>query len=187
MLYSEAAWKGAADGLAALELAREKVPDLEACLFGVWSRPRDLPEWIEYRCRPSHDELVEEVYGGASIFMCPSWVEGWGLTGAEALVAGCALVTTDNGGAGDYASDGRTALVVPPRDPAAMARAIVRLIQAPELRNRLAAQGGERMQRFTADRSLRHLDRILDAARPELRRARGRAGLGGELGQRHVV
>src|SRR5690606_36197893 len=59
----------------------------------------------------------------------------------EALACGVPLVTTDNGGCREYAFDGRTALVVPPRDPAAMASAIERLLGDEALASELVANG----------------------------------------------
>lgn len=161
MLYSETSWKGAAAGIAALEVLREERPDVTACLFGVWSRPADLPVWIEYRCRPKRAELIEEVYGEAAVFLCPSEVEGWGLPGAEAMAAGCALVTTANGGSGDYAEDGVTARVVEVGDVDSMARAMQDLLDRPEERVAQAHRGRARIEGFDFARSLGRLERIL--------------------------
>ena len=45
-------------------------------------------------------------------------------------------------------TDGREGLLVPPKDDEALANAIDRLIRDPGLRERLAANGAERVQRF---------------------------------------
>jgi GT2 family glycosyltransferase len=85
-------------------------------------------------------ELGRE-YASARVFAVGSWYEGFCQPGLEALACGTALVTTDNGGCREYAIDEETALVVPPRDAAAMARAIRRLLEDDELARNLVANG----------------------------------------------
>jgi glycosyltransferase involved in cell wall biosynthesis/GT2 family glycosyltransferase len=80
-------------------------------------------------------------YDAAQVFVVGSWFEGFCQPGLEAMACGVPLVTTDNGGCREYAIDGATALVVPPRDPVAMAAAIKRLLHDPELAGRLRANG----------------------------------------------
>ncbi len=80
-------------------------------------------------------------YDASRVFVVGSWFEGFGQPGLEALACGVPLVTTDNGGCREYAADGETALVVPPRDPEAMAAAIATLLDEPELGTKLAANG----------------------------------------------
>jgi GT2 family glycosyltransferase len=80
-------------------------------------------------------------YDAARVFAVGSWFEGFCQPGLEALACGAPLVTTDNGGCREYARDGETALVVPPRDPRAMADAIDRLLSDETLAKQLAANG----------------------------------------------
>lgn len=114
MLYSESQVKGSHDGIRALELAKQEVQQLRAVLFGVSPRPQSLPSWIEYSYRAPLEELVDSIYNGSSIYLCPSWSEGWHLPPAEAMACGCAVVSTDIGGVRDYAEHAVTALLSPP-------------------------------------------------------------------------
>jgi glycosyltransferase involved in cell wall biosynthesis len=59
----------------------------------------------------------------------------------ETLASGTPLVTTGAGGIGAVASDGHTALVVPERDATALAGAIRRLLDDPDLRRSIGAAG----------------------------------------------
>jgi glycosyltransferase involved in cell wall biosynthesis len=151
MLYSEWAWKGADDGIRALELARAHEPGLQAVLFGISHRPTSLPGWIDYRRDPTQDELVKDVYNGSAIYLCPSLTEGWHLPPAEAMACGCAVVSTAIPGVRDYAVDGRTALLAPAADPEALGARLVRLLGDERLRLRLAAEGNRMVKRFTWD------------------------------------
>jgi glycosyltransferase involved in cell wall biosynthesis len=66
----------------------------------------------------------------------------------------CALpvVVTDVGGTGEAVRDGVEGLLVPPRDPVAMATALGRLWRDPDLRRRLGAAGRARvLEKFTLE------------------------------------
>jgi L-malate glycosyltransferase len=154
MLWSPAPLKGGLDGVAAVEAARRDIPGLEAVLFGVSPRPASLPEWIEYVHNPSRDVLVDDVYNRSSIYLCPSWSEGWHLPPAEAMGCGCAVVSTDIDGVREYARHGETALLAGVRDSVGLAANIVRLCRDEEERNRLAKHGKELIGGWTVERSL---------------------------------
>jgi len=154
MLWSPAPVKGGNDGVAALELARREVPDLDAVLFGVTPRPSTLPSWIEYVHDPSRVRLVEDVYNASSIYLCPSLSEGWHLPPAESMACGCAVVSTDIDGVRDYARPGQTALLSAAGDPAGLAANVVRLCRDEDERSRIAAAGNEVIGNCTVERSL---------------------------------
>jgi len=152
MLYHRAVYKGSADGLAALRLARTERPDLTADLYGVPPAPPDLPDWISYHRRVLGADL-RRLLNRACIFVSPSRNEGWGLPPCEAQLCGCVLAITDNDGHREFAVDGETALLSPIGDPAALAANIVRLIDDAGLRRRLTAAGLEKLGHFDWERS----------------------------------
>jgi glycosyltransferase involved in cell wall biosynthesis/GT2 family glycosyltransferase len=102
-------------------------------------------------------------YASAEVFAVGSWFEGFCQPGLEALACGVPLVTTDNGGCREYAIDGETALVVPPRDAPAMAAAIGRLLGDRRLGEELAAKGLDLVEReFDWGRRTDAFEAILD-------------------------
>ena len=74
-----------------------------------------------------------------------------------------AVVSTDIDGVGDYAEDGRTALMSPARDAEALAANLLRLLRDDTMRVRLAMAGHENIQRFQWEQSTRELERALFA------------------------
>lgn len=148
MMYSRAKYKGADDGIQALEISRSKHPGVRATVFGKGRRPRLLPRWIEYRTNIPEAELVH-LYNEARIFICSSLAEGFALPPAEAMACGCAVVSTDCGGNREYAEHDVTALLSPPGDPKALAGNVLRLLEDDNLRIRLAEAGHKRIQEFT--------------------------------------
>lgn len=91
----------------------------------------------------------------ADIGVLPSFYEGLPLTAVETLAAGLPLVATAVDGTPEVVLDGKTGLLVPPGDPAAMAGAIRQLARQSELRQKLAKAGREWvLQRFTIERQV---------------------------------
>jgi glycosyltransferase involved in cell wall biosynthesis len=97
-------------------------------------------------------------YERASVFVLmaqPEW--HWGIPNVivEALAARNAVITTRFGSVEELVRDGETGLLVPPRDPAALAAAIRRLTDDPALRQRLGEAGHRVVAReFDLDRAV---------------------------------
>lgn len=84
------------------------------------------------------------------VFVFPSLSEGIGGTLIEALALGLACVASRTGGLPEVARDEQEALLVPPGDAPALARAALRLLADPALGARLGAAGRQRVeQQFT--------------------------------------
>jgi GT2 family glycosyltransferase len=101
----------------------------------------------EYGPKDLDQAALGREYDAARVFAVGSWFEGFCQPGLEALACGTPLVTTDNGGCREYARHGETALVVPPRDAAAMADAIGRLLDDETLAKELASNGLDLVER----------------------------------------
>ena len=93
----------------------------------------------------SDDELAR-LYGEAQVAVVPSLYEGFSLPAIEAMSCGVAVVATTGGALPEVVgTDGETGLLVQPDDPEALAGAIGRLLDDPELRARLGAAGRRRV------------------------------------------
>ncbi|HZO98993.1 MAG TPA: glycosyltransferase family 4 protein [Terriglobia bacterium] len=161
LLYSRLDWKGAAEGIEAIERAKQRYPDLRAVLFGVFPRPRGLPSWVEFIKNPSLDVLVGTILNGSSVFLSPSWYEGWPLAPAEAMACGCAIVAADSKGIRDYCDDQITALLSEPKDVSWLTANLLRVLEDDGLRIRLAEAGHRKIQEFTWERSTEMLEEHL--------------------------
>lgn len=138
MLFSPAPIKGSADGIEALQIARERYPDLKVVFFGT-SRPQSwIPTWARYYRNPAQEFLINSIYSKSSIFLSPSLSEGFALPPAEAGACGCAIVATDSGGIRDFIHNEVTGLLSPPKNPRALAENLCRLLGDDNLRVQLA-------------------------------------------------
>lgn len=103
---------------------------------------------------------VAQLFANSHIVVLPSYREGLPKVLVEAAACGRAVVTTDVPGCRDAIEPDVTGLLVPVRDPFALADAIQRLIDDPKLRQQMGREGRELAEReFAIERVVRrHLD-----------------------------
>jgi glycosyltransferase involved in cell wall biosynthesis len=92
------------------------------------------------------DADLAALYQSALALVFPSLYEGFGIPMVEALASGCPIVTSDWGAMKEVCGD--AALRVDTRSPEAIAAAVLRLIEEPQLRAELRTRGLERSKQF---------------------------------------
>jgi glycosyltransferase involved in cell wall biosynthesis len=103
---------------------------------------------------------VPAVMRGLDVMVLASDAEPCGRVLLEAMASGTAVVATNTGGTPELVRDGREGLLVPPRDPEALAGAVRRLVQDRALRESLGRAGVARVEdSFTV---AAHVARTLD-------------------------
>jgi len=114
-----------------------------------------------------HRDDVEPLYAAMDLFVLASHREGFPRAAMEAAAMSRAAVATDIRGCRQVVDGGRTGLLVPPRDPPALAAAIEQLGGDPELRRRMGGAARARAEVEFDER--RVVERVhaayLDAAR----------------------
>jgi phosphatidylinositol alpha-mannosyltransferase len=111
---------------------------------------------IEWLGRISDEERAERLRG-ADVFCAPSLRgESFGVVLLEAMAARTAVVASDLPGYANVARAGRDALLVPPGDARALAAALLRVLEDPDVARSLVASGEERAAHF----SMEHLAAI---------------------------
>lgn len=98
---------------------------------------------------------VPRLLSAYDLFVQPSLWEGFGLTLVEAMAVGKPVVATRVGGIPEIVRHGRDGVLVPPGDVAALAGAIVELLDDPARRSAFAAEGRHRA------RTEFHIDRLV--------------------------
>ncbi len=95
---------------------------------------------------------VPQVLRALDVFVLSSKEEGLGTSVLDAMAAGVPVVATAGGGISEMVDHERTGLLTPPREPEALAQAIIRLLRDAELRRSLTAGGVALVHgRFTAE------------------------------------
>jgi len=145
-------WKGFPEALEAMRIVMNTRGDVEFVAFGMEqpSYKSDVPyEFVKF---PSDDELAR-LYSSADVVVCPSWYESFPLYPLEAMACGTSIITTPFG-TEDYAFHEKNCLVIPPRDPRALADAVLRLLGDENLRGEFSKEGPRTAKQFTWDRTV---------------------------------
>jgi glycosyltransferase involved in cell wall biosynthesis/ribosomal protein S18 acetylase RimI-like enzyme len=114
---------------------------------------------------------VRDLLAVMDVFVLASWREGMPRSAIEAAAMGRAMVLTDIRGCREVARHDREALLVPPRDPDALAGAVSRLAADPGLRDRLGTAARARaLERFSeklvAERVVEHYRGLFNRQSP---------------------
>jgi glycosyltransferase involved in cell wall biosynthesis len=138
---------------------RDRIPHRVVVVGGVrWKYERDLAliselgiaDRVTLVDHTQPDELAM-FYNLADCFVYPSLYETFGLAQIEAMGCGCPVVASNAGSIPEVAGD--AAILVEPRDDAALADAIHRVVTDRALRDDLVRRGFARAARFSWDKT----------------------------------
>ncbi|KRA03611.1 glycosyl transferase [Achromobacter sp. Root565] len=108
-----------------------------------------------------HD--IGNVLQAFDVFALPTHREAFGTAFVEAAAMGVPVIGTDVGGVPETMQAGVTGLLVPPRDPAALAAALESLLADPERRRRMGEAGREFIRGqglFSVDRTAQLVESV---------------------------
>jgi glycosyltransferase involved in cell wall biosynthesis len=146
--------KGHEDFIAALALIKKVRPDVRGVIVGgSWQKSG---RWYEKRLRSLGEKIcgsslvflghrtdLDQVSGLFDVAVQPSHSEAVAWSVAELLMRDVPVVATKVGGLPDLVQENRTGWLVPPRNPEAIARAVLKALGNPEEAQRRAAHGWE--------------------------------------------
>lgn len=155
LLYPARTWphKNHARLFEAFALVRRERPDLRLVLTGGGSVDL-LPDGVEARGHVSYDEVVT-LMQRASALVFPSLYEGFGLPPLEAMACGCPVACSNAAALPETVGD--AARLFDPRDPQAIADAVLDVLADPE---RWRARGLARAAAFSWDETARGTDAV---------------------------
>jgi glycosyltransferase involved in cell wall biosynthesis len=123
---------------------------------------------VKFLGKLSAEDLMEE-YKRADIFVLPSIVdsrgdtEGLGVVLLEALSFGLPVIASNVGGIPDIVEDGKTGILIPEKDPVAIADAIEKLLSNWEDAKLMVLRGQDMIrERFSLEKIADKLVRIYD-------------------------
>jgi len=173
--------KGVLDVVKAAKIVVDKYPKVRFKFAGSWWAQE--PETKKYAFRfirenhlGNNIEFVGRVLGSekerflidTEIFVFPSWYkyETQGIVNIEAMAAGCPVISTKNVGAiFETVIDGKTGILVEKKNPKAIAEAIIKLIENPELRIKMGMAGRKRYEQYyTQEKNIENMIRVFEGA-----------------------
>jgi glycosyltransferase involved in cell wall biosynthesis len=139
--------KGYYDAFEAAKIIKQRVPQARFLFVGRFEpkfdaiKPEDLERYgiADIAQFLGHRDDVEKLYAAMDIFMLPSHREGFPRSVMEAAAMAKPSVVTQIRGCRQTVDDGVTGLMVPLRDPPALAAALERLLRSPDERARMGA------------------------------------------------
>jgi glycosyltransferase involved in cell wall biosynthesis len=108
---------------------------------------------------------VPRLLAAMDIFVLPSHSEGVSLAVLEAMAAGLPVIVSEVGGLPEIVQHEDTGLLIPPKDPEALAQSLARVLEEPGLAQRLGQKAREQVQEKY---SLERLAQILNQSYDEL-------------------
>jgi glycosyltransferase involved in cell wall biosynthesis len=104
---------------------------------------------------------VQSIIPSLAVSVLPSLKEGLSNALLESMAAGVPVVATNVGGNPEVVIDGETGLLVPPKNPGALAEAICRVLLTPGLRQSFGQAGRRRvLEYFSNERMIRTVERL---------------------------
>ena len=116
----------------------------------ICNAERDRLHYVSFTATPEHYMSV------ADIFCLPSYREGFGMTIIEAAACGVPTVASRIYGITDAVADGKTGLLFPAGDVAALTQALLRLITENELRQQMGNEARERALELFSSEKIAH-------------------------------
>lgn len=101
----------------------------------------DLQRYVTFAGPTSSDREHARTLVHADIFLFPNHLQSWGLVVFEAMATGTPVVVSKSAGASEVLTDKKNALLVNPKSPAEIAKAVKTLIDNPALYRRLSRNG----------------------------------------------
>ena len=160
-----AEWKGFREMAEAVSIARNRLTDviIEWRVYGDALLPPDnttAPYNSLGFLTPDH---LADAYRDCDLLLSASWYESFPLFPLEAMACGLPVITTQNG-TEDFAFHGETAHIVEARSPADIAEGIIKMVEDPDYRTRLARRGFETSHTFTWKKSAQTMESILTSS-----------------------
>jgi glycosyltransferase involved in cell wall biosynthesis len=132
-------------------------------------------------------DQLRDYYSAGDVAVTTPWYEPFGLTPLEAMACGRPVIGSAVGGITFTIQDGLTGRLVPPSDPAALARALHDLLAQPELRAAMGQAARQRVEReFTWAAVARRTAALYRSVLAGRHRVAGPGGYGSPVAIRHI-
>jgi glycosyltransferase involved in cell wall biosynthesis len=131
-----------------------------------------LPAGVMLATNVPHKDVLAAWHYSTLAVVPSRWPDPCPLVALEAMAAGRPIVASAAGGLVDLVTDQETGLLVPPNDPLALAHAISRLLDNPQLRSQMGVAARHRAQAFRASSVVPRIEAVYRQAMADTPTAR---------------
>lgn len=126
----------------------DKIPEARLTIAGdgnereklqALAKKLNISKYVTFTARVSETEK-SKLFAKSWVSVHPSLVEGWGITNIEANACGTPVIASNVDGLRDSVKDGETGMLVPPKDPDALAEALHTILSDTKLRTKLSKE-----------------------------------------------
>lgn len=148
-------FKGLFDLIECSSIVCKKYPDVKFILVGTGTilenlkkqvKKLELDDNVIFTGSLSRSQIIE-YYKNTTIFVLPSYREGFPTSLMEAMSCGVPSVATDVEGCDELIEDGENGILVPPKNPEKLAESIIYLLENEEFRNRIGINARDHIVR----------------------------------------
>lgn len=157
--------KGCRYLIEAIALVKRPFPDIKLFIVGGGFLRNELEDLVKKTGLTDNvrflgvKDNIAEFLNGIDIFVSPTLYESFGITLIEAQACRKPVVASDVGSVPEIIKDGETGLLVPPKDPRAIAGAIIRLVRDKGLSKKLGEAGFESVRKnYTIERTMEKIE-----------------------------
>ena len=172
--------KGIIDTIKSVKYVTSKREDVEYKIAGPWRnqepetqiecmkflKVNNIENAVDFLGVVTGDEKVDLLVN-TDIFVFPTYypLEGHPNVVIEAMSAGCPVISTNHAAIPETVIDGESGILVEKQNPQALANAIIKLIENPELRIKMGKAGRERYEKFyTQEENIDNMIRVFETA-----------------------
>jgi glycosyltransferase involved in cell wall biosynthesis len=158
--------KGHSDLLAAFKQVRARYPEAVLVLAGEGRARDSVSEAIRQHgladsvCMAGVRSDIRDIYHLADVNLLSSYREGFSNVVLEAMAAGVPQVLTDVGGNREAIGDSGAGVIVPPGEPAELARATLRILSDGQLARAMRSRARSRAARFSVERQVQETEQL---------------------------
>jgi len=133
----------------AIKIIKENTPEVKLMIVGDGDYRKyyenmcnklGLEKNIEFKGELKKEKLVRE-YQNTNIFVLPSLMESFGMVLIEAMACKKPVIGSNIGGIPYVIDNNKNGLLVPPKDPKALAKAIIKILENPKLAKKMGENG----------------------------------------------
>lgn len=118
-----------------------------------------LEDYVHFFPPRPYDQ-VPQYYKAADLIVLPSTSEGLPLAIIENMALGNVVIASNVGGIPELIEDGVTGLLVPPKNPEALAKAIINVLEDLELRNKIKVNAIKRAMDFDIEKTVGKIEEV---------------------------